>query len=283
MRSQELFELADGLNGLSAKEVLLHPAWQMPVKIGAQQLVLKCDGNTSADSVCLKVRFGTDECLLGLAPSAAMPEFSALFQVRDAVPETIMRAVIEKEAGALFQVLEDAVRKELVIDGLAERAGEFVSFRMHGDDKALLSFELTPIPSIVDALGDRQFLNVEHPSIADLKLDCEVEYATFALQADEIAGLASGDCLLLPEMLEEKPGRIRVRGKGANELCRVVGTGSVSVTCSEYLAADGDMRVVKTEGEPLALVLGGKIRAVGSLTKLGDMPALAIESVGVGS
>lgn len=279
MKAYELLKFVDGLAKLTPSEILSHPAWCMPMKLGDASVSLRCDGAEYSNSICLKIRFADEECLLGLRPSPAMPDFSKLFPVVDAVPEPLLMAAVEKEAGSLLQLLENAVRKELSVIGIANRAGTFRSYRMLKDGSELISFELTSSKCVDEAFGDLRFLDTSHPSIADLELECDVEYASFDMQDDELAGLSQGDRIALPELLDETPARLVVKGTSQDRRCRVICGSTMKVRFAELANAEDQIKVAKGPDETMALIKEGTLIASGSRTMLGEMPAFEIESV----
>ena len=229
----------------------------------------------------MKIRFGKEECVLGLAPCPAMPEFSKLLSIREHVPEPILLAVLEAEAGTLFQTLEDAVRIELSIAGPTDVAGtDPVPFRLlQQEDGNEYHFTLSMTPHILATLGNLEHLDLTDPSIAGISLDAEIELAVFDLSPDEEAGLAVGDCLLLPELSGEHPGRIILRGKGDPERLRILADTTRQISFAEYVAADGTPRCSADGIDALLLMKAGTRRASGRRVKLGVQNAMQLEAI----
>ena len=277
---RELEGTACGLAGLSPAETLVHPAWTLPVEWDGEKAELRSDGTVPADAIAVRVRFGATPCVLALAASEALPELSRLLPVRSAVPEAILLAEIEKEAGPLLAALEDATRMEVAVDGLCEPAADATAFRIVRDGEDLVRFTLTVAPALLEALGDIRRLDTAHPSIAEKPLDCELEYAKIDLSAEELAGLAAGDRILLPEMDGKTPARLVLAGRGDAAALRVVDAEPARTTAGAWLAAEGEIRRRRTEPCRLRLVKGGKTLAAGSLALLGEHPALQIEAIG---
>lgn len=276
----ELEGSACGLAGMSPAETLAHPAWTLPVEWDGEAAELRSDGTVPADAITVRVRFGTTPCVLALAASEAFPELSVLLPVRSAVPEAVLLAEIEKEAGPLLAVLEDATRMEVAVDGLCEPAADATAFRIVCDGNDLVHFTLTVEPALIETLGDLRRLDATHPSIAEMPLACELEYAKIDLSDEELAGLAAGDRILLPEMNEKSPARLVLAGRGDAATLRVIDAEPARVKAGEWLKAEGTIRRKRTEPCRLKLVKGEKTLATGSLALLGEHPVMQIEAIG---
>ena len=271
---------AGGLAGLSPAETLAHPAWMLPVEWDGARAELRSDGAVPADAIAVRVRFGATPCVLALAASEAFPELSRLLPVRSAVPEAILLAEIEKEAGPLLAALEDATRMEVAVDGLCEPAADATAFRIVRDGEDLVRFTLTVAPALLKALGDPKRLDATHPSIAEQPLDCELEYAKIDLSSAELAGLAAGDAILLPEMDGKTPARLVLAGRGDAAALRVIDAEPARTTVGAWLEAEGEIRRARTEPCRLRLVKGGATLASGELSRLGERPALRVAAIG---
>ena len=274
MKPIELLSALDAFAGLGPQEILSHPAWGVPVEWNGASAVLRADAVMPAETLDLSVRFGEESCVLGLVPSATFPELAELFPVRDRVPSPILLAVVEKEAGPLFQMLENALRRELSVQGLVDVPAEGARAFGVADD---LTFTLTLTDALVRELGDLKRLDTAHPSIAEVQVSMDVAYAVFDLSAEELEGLAPGDYLLLPEMSAEKPGRVCLPGTlPADRLC-VVAAERANVPFATAL--EDDLRCAPVGTDDLVLVRGGRRVASGRLSKLGEQPAFAVEAL----
>ena len=274
MKPIELLSALDAFAGLGPQEILSHPAWGVPVEWNGASAVLRADAVRPAETLDLSVRFGEESCVLGLVPSAAFPELAELFPVRDRVPSPILLAVVEKEAGPLFQMLENALRRELSVQGLVDVPAEGARAFGVADD---LTFTLTLTDALVRELGDLKRLDTAHPSIAEVQVSMDVAYAVFDLSAEELEGLAPGDYLLLPEMSAEKPGRVCLPGTlPADRLC-VVAAERANVPFATAL--EDDLRCGPVGTGDLALMRGDRRIASGRLSKLGEQPAFAVEAL----
>ena len=275
----ELLSALDAFAGLAPRAILSHPAWGMSIPWEGAAAMLRADVVAPADTLNLSVRFGDDSCVLGLAPSAFFPEISKLLPVRGDVPQPILLAVVEKEAGPFLQLLENVIRRELSVQGLAETpAVDVQAFRVvAADGTDAVTFSLTLSDTLLKELGDLRRLDCTHPSIAETKVSMEVEYAVFDLTSDEEAGLSPGDYLLLPEMSAEKPGRVCMPGSGSPDRLRVVAAERVDIPFATAL--QDDLRCAPVGTDDLLLMKGGRRMASGRLSKLGEQPAFAVEAL----
>jgi hypothetical protein len=97
------------------------------------------------------------------------------------------------------------------------------------------------------------------------------------LTAEEEAGLAPGDYLLLPEMSAEKPGRVCLPGTLAPDRLRVVAAERADIPFATAL--QDDLRCAPAGTEDLLLMKGDRRIASGRLSKLGMQPAFAVEAL----
>ena len=275
----ELLSALDAFAGLDPRTILSHPAWGVSIPWDGAAATLRADAVASAETLNLSVRFGDDSCVLGLAPSALFPEISKLLPVRGDVPQPILLAVVEKEAGPFLQMLENVIRRELSVQGLAETpAVDAHAFRVvTADGTDAVTFSLTLSDTLLKELGDLRRLDCTHPSIAETKVSMEVEYAVFDLTSDEEAGLSPGDYLLLPEMSAEKPGRVCMPGSGSPDRLRVVAAERADIPFATAL--QDDLRCAPVGTDDLLLMKGGRRIASGRLSKLGEQPAFAVEAL----
>lgn len=284
MKPAEIIATLPQWRGAKAADILASPAWAMPCRFGDAQDVMRLNAVRPADMLSLAIRFEDEPHILGIAPSDRFPELSRLMPSRSEVPEPILLALIEKECGAFFQMLENVVRRQLKIDGIsAETPGP--EERAIAAQIAGVTFTLTRSVTIVDAFGQMRYIDLTHQSIRETQLPAECEYAAFALQPEEIERLAPGDALLLPEIGSIAPrlvvdGRFMLDENGVSPysedaLVRVRATSPFTVTLGELF--DGAANIPPA-ASPLKLVVSGKTIAIGRLGSLADHTALFVEN-----
>lgn len=185
--------------------LLASPAWAMPCRLGDTPCTMRLDAPVPADTLRISLRFGDAPHTLALADTPNHPELHALWATRADVPESILLALAERECGPLFQLLENSMRRQLRVEGLvpddAPADSAFLSARLLGENGAeRLSFALTRTPTVEAAWGQLRFIQADHPAVRDAVLPAETEYAAFSLAPADLASLAPGDALLLPEL-----------------------------------------------------------------------------------
>ena len=100
-------------------QILDSPAFAMPCRYGEESAVLRPAAVRPTDTLSLSLLFGDEPHVLSLARSPRFPELDALWDTLADVPEPILLALAEKECGPLFQLLENAVRHQLRLAGMA--------------------------------------------------------------------------------------------------------------------------------------------------------------------
>lgn len=289
----------------SPEEIVDSPAFAMPCRLGDEFVLLRPSPVELAASemLALSVSFCDEPHTLRLARSPRFPNLDKLWDSRAVVPEPILLALVEKECGSLFQMLENAVRKQLRLVGVenVSRGGaaenvanlELASGTGNvGNDGNILKFSLTRTPTVVSALGVMRNLDLAHESIRLQKLSSEVEYAAFQLPEADLASLAPGDALLLPE-IGAVASRLIVGGHFAvdangvspyreDEMCRIRDAADGTVSLGELFDAAtgkaGAHSQVPPANAQLRLVRRGKTLVSGRMDRIGDQPAFIVES-----
>ena len=194
----------------AAPESLLDsPAWAMPCRLGDASATLRAAEVRPGESLDLAVLLDGERHLLSIADSPRFADLHALWATRAEVPEPILLALVEKECGVLLQLVENAVRRQLKVEGLASAGPDERTFFMQVED---VVFGLTRSPVVEAALGQLRFVDTAHQSVREEPLPCETEVASFVLSAADIASIAVGDALLLPEVGTVPP-RLVVDGR----------------------------------------------------------------------
>ena len=282
------------------------PAFALPCRLGDEPVQLRPAPIEPAVSelLGLSVSFGDEPHTLGLARSPRFPELDKLWDNRAGVPEPILLALVEKECGPLFQLLENAVRKQLRLVGLDDSARSDVAESRpflnlcisapsrEATDAPPICFTLARTPTVVAALGVLRNLDLTHEAIRSEQLSAEVEYAAFTLPEGDLASLAPGDAVVVSEIGSLPPrwivdGRFALDGGGVSPsaddaLVRVRAAESATLPLGAVLdAAEGKVPDVPalSDGSQLRLVRGGRTFATGCLGRVGDQPAFIVESL----
>ena len=276
------FEMLSSLpqwSGLGSDAIVDLPAFAMPCRLGDESTMLVLGATRPADTIRLSILIEDEPHILSLARSPRFKELEAIWDSRTDVPEPILLALVEKDAGPILQLVENAVRRQVRLVGLAASDdAEAQSLFAQVDD---IIFSLTRSATVVAAIGDLRNLDLAHESVRSVVLPAVTEYAAFALAPEESTGLAVGDAVLLPEM-GTAPARRIVDGRfvidesgvsrfTAGELVHVVDVTPKDITLGEMFDAAETPRAVETNPSgALRLICKGKSLAIGRFDKLGD-------------
>lgn len=268
-----------GWDRKTADELIASPAWAMRVRWGDAEMRMRFAEDAPRDVIGLRIAFDGEEHFLGLGNRASFPDLNALWAEKKRLPDALVLALVEKECGNLLQLLENAVRAQLTVIGLADPEARASARGFEVTDAKgtrVAFFSMTVSPLVKEAFGDVSHIDTSHPEIRALEMPAAAEYASFLLNDAEAAGLAPGDCLLLPEAEGPAPGRWIPQGVPADGRFHVVA--DAPGTLAFGALADGVLPEVPPPGR-LALVRDGKTLAVGSFCRLGIRPAFAVEEV----
>ena len=253
----------------NAATVLASPAWRMPVKFDGRDAKLRFDAaSEQSDAVRLSVMFDGEHHVLEIFDSEAFPDLHLLWSKRGALPEEIVLALVEKECGPLLQLMEDVTRKQLSIEGLASNSPAWApKMFVLEEGGEVISFALDLSPAMEIMLGRLDLLDPSHESIRSLERPAEAEYAAVSLSDDDLASLAPGDFVLLPDGAEPK----WTVEKPLDGQLHVLGPEVASLTFAQM--ADDALPPVPDSGV-FSLVRFGEKIATGTRSKVGDRPAV---------
>ncbi len=246
MKPHEILAALPNWSKASPGELIASPAWAMPCRIGDTACVMRLAEIHPSDTLSLNILLEREEHVLCLTDNEQAAELHAIWPSRLDVPEPILLALVEKEYGPLFQMLENATRRQLQVVGLAPadhgNGIQPLCLQVVSEEKTLFSFTLSSSPALVEQFGKLRYLDSTNPALRTLELAAETEYASFALPAAEVASLAPGDALLLPEIDTIPP--------------RIVVDGRFMVTATDVMPWKNDSLVHVFRGEPSAITLG---------------------------
>ncbi|MBP5790944.1 MAG: hypothetical protein J6W80_01620 [Kiritimatiellae bacterium] len=277
-----------------ADSILASPAWAMPCRLGETSCLMRLDALRPADTLDVTIRLENERHVLSIFDTLCFPELHAIWSVRTEVPSPILLALVEKDCGPLLQLLENAARRQLKVEGLADEAAgpdEFLCAQLYSGNSPLLSFAITRSQSLVAAFGQLRFVDVSHASVRETPVSAEVEIASFVIPATDFASLSTGDALLIPECGTVPPrlvadGRFAIDQNGVSRFAddgrfRIVETKPQAMTLGEIFdaAASSAPELRSTAMQmPLRLVRNGKTLATGRMDRVADHPAMIIEA-----
>ena len=260
------------------EDLLQHEAWSMRVRWGDDEARLRFSDNRPRDVLALKIAFDDEEHFLGIGEREAFPDLAVLWDRKNDIPGTLVLALVEKECGKLLQLLENAVRRQLKVIGLADRSEREGTRGMEvvgADGRIIASFALTVSPLVTEAFGDISAIDAAHASIRSMTRTATVEYAVFSLGSESSAP-AAGDFLLAPELDNPAVAKWCVDGPEDDGRFHLRSVLPVEVDFAAF--ADGRMPEIPVPGA-LELYRGSEKIAAGRVARLGDQSAFAVEEV----
>lgn len=266
-------------NKKTPEEILASPAWAMVVRYGDEEMRLRRCDTAPRDVIGLRISFDDEEHFLGLGKREQYPDLSLLWYEKKRLPDALILALIEKECCNLLQLLENGVRRQLKIIGLAspdERmdAQGFEVVDKKGNVVAFFSLSLSHMVKV--AFGDIANVDVTHPLIRDMELPTKLQYASFVLGDDDVENLAAGDYLMLPERKNPVAAKWLPTGAPKDGRLYVLADEPYSLKFSNF--ADGMLPPIP-EPNRLVLVKDDRVLAYGTIAKFGLEAAFAIEEV----
>ena len=287
MKPFEILSALPQWSGLGPDAIVDLPAFALPCRLDDESATLVLGATHPADTISLSIRLEDEPHVLSLARSPRFKELDAIWDSRADVPEPILLALVEKDAGPLLQLVENAVRRQLKLIGLTEaESPDAPTLFAQVDD---IVFSLTRSATVTAAIGNLRNLDLTHESIRSVMLPAMTEYAAFSLTASDTSSLSIGDAVLLPEM-GTVPARIVVDGRfaldangvsryNAGDLVHVFDATAKDITLGELFdAAESPRAIEATPSGALRLVAEGKTLAVGRLDRLGDQSAFIVET-----
>ena len=258
---------------VNAETVFASPAWRLETVCGERPAVLTKAETPESDLLWVSVTLEDEVHVLGIGDSAAYADLHLLWARRKDLPDELLLALVERECGDLFQVLEKVFRRQFQIKGLADGgpSGGGAGFRLRTDVTSY-AFALDLSPLLVMELGKLKYLDPGHESIRALCRPAWAEHAAVELLESECAALAAGDCIVLPEGAEPV-WRVTVP---EDDLVHVRSEAAGEVTFAQM--ADDDWPALPEPGR-LVLLKGGRPVARGRLATLGLQRVFKAEEV----
>ena len=159
-------------------QVLDSPAFAMPCRLGEEQVSLRLGAVQPSDTLDLAILFGDERHSLRLARSTRFSELDKVWDSRADMPEPILLALVEKECGPLLQMLENAVRRQLRLFGLAASVADAQAVSVQVDD---IVFSLTRSETVTAAFGILRHLDLASPDLRAETFAAEAEFPGVAL------------------------------------------------------------------------------------------------------
>ena len=258
-----------------AGKILSSPAWRLDVLYDDRAGVLRtAGGDASEDRLWLEVKLEDERHILGVSDSAAFSELYRVWALREKLPPEVRMALVERDCAPLFQMLEDALRRQFSVVGFAEGPGEahVRPFEVAlADEEQPIAFALDFSPAMEIDFGRLENLDTSHPSIREMTREVEAEYAQIPLVGETPPEIAAGDLLLRPEGAE--PRWVTELPADESVIC-VLGAERHTLTFAQLV--DGTEPVPPTAS--YRIVRGNSTLATATLSQVGSHPAFRIIS-----
>ena len=200
MDGLELLKTWPGWARAGAETVLASPAWRLPVRLdGGEDAVMRFGAAPLADTIDLDITLDDEPHVLSLADSPRYPDLHLLWDRRDGLPPEILLALLEKECGPVFTLLENATRCLLGVKGLASAPSADARVLEVEAPSGTFAFALDLPPGVRTSFGCLENLDTSHPSIRELTRPARVDYCSLILTEEERQAMSAGDHLLVPE------------------------------------------------------------------------------------
>lgn len=293
MKASEILGAIPRWANAASDALVASPAWAMPCRLGDVACTMRLDAVHPADMLDIAIVLEDEPHVLSLADTPRFPELHRLWAVRAEVPEQILLALVEKEAGPLLQLIENAAHRQLRISGLSaapDSTSDRLFARISSGEGDILSFAITSSPALVSSLGRLIFIDTSHQSVRDETVPAVLSLASFTLSAAELASLSVGDALLIPEAESNPPSiiaaeRLFVDSKGVTPFAddgrlRVESADPLTVTLG-YLfdQASSPSEPERSSTPQLRLVTARRTLASGRFERVADQCAFVVESL----
>ena len=254
----------------SLETVLASPAWRMPVRYGETVATLVRAEAVPDDPITLAVTFDGTPAVLALADSALYPDLHLLWSRRAGLPPALVLALVEKECGDLFALLEKATRRQFGVTSLAPTLpARSYAFAVEGLPAAL-AFALELPAELLPVFGDLACLDPAHPSIRGATREIRADYGALAVTDDELAALAPGDFLLC----SGEPMARWLTVPPTDEAAHVLAAAAQTATFAAF--ADEALPPPSPPSEGLVLVKNGRPYAALAPDRVGEAAAYRV-------
>lgn len=293
MKPFDIFASLPRWKNASPDEIIFSPAFAAPARLGDEQINIRpCESTPSPDCMLsIGISLAGEPGRLRIAKSNRFPELSRLWDSRAEIPEPLLLALVERECGQFLQMIENVLRRQLVLSGISGAGGDAAQDLFFS--AADIVFSLRKSDAIASALGQLRNIDLSHDSIRSEVFRAETEYAAFTLSKTDIESIETGDAILLPEIGSLSPrlvanGRFEI-GNGVapcakDGLLRIRSVAAQEITLGaifDEAASPGSAATPPPppQNTPLKLVQDGRMLATGRLASIGNHPAFAVETI----
>lgn len=268
--SEELIRSWPSLKKASADKVLASPAWRMDVAFARMRdrLTIGGIGCASEEEIYLKIALEGKNHILGVGDSPLYADLHALWSRKHHLDKNIVLALVEKECGALFVLIEHVFGADLVVKGILDKLpdGTRTAFRTSN-----LAFSLDLTSEMRLQLADLSYLDAKHDAIRSMTRSARADYAKVELDERAIMGLGEGDVIPLG-IGYLSSANWNLEGFAAEET-HIVASEARELRFADF--ADETLPAIEPS-DSLLLVKGDSTIAEGELFDLGGIPCFKL-------
>lgn len=264
MDGLELLKTWPGWANAGAELLLASPAWSLPVRLGGEPATMRFAAAPLADTIDLDVTLDDEPHVLSIADSPRYPDLHLLWGRRAGLPPEIVLALLEKECGEVFALVEDATRCLLGVKGIAAAPSAEARVLEVRSASGTVAFALDLPSAVRTSFGRLENLDPSHPSIRELTRPARVDYCALELTEAERAAMSAGDHLVVPESFADTQ-RWTVDAP-ADEAVHLLSPESVEISFGAF--ADDALPPIP-DPAALALVRGDRTLGSGTLARVG--------------
>ena len=276
MDAKDLLKTWPDWQRAGAETILASPAWRLPARLGAESSgELTVTADLPDDPIVLSVTLDGEAHTLVLGDAAAYPDLHLLWKRRAGLPAEVLLALIEKECGDLFSLIENVMRRQFALKGLADSVPAELRVFLFTCGETALRFGLDLTPALVTQLGTLDALDPAHPSIRALTRPYRAVEGRIALAEDEQSALVPGAYVLLPESFDAERRWATEDELAASEGALAVACGTTEISFGAV--ADGTFPEIPPLGEVEILLRGSRV-ARAAVTQVGDVTGLLVKA-----
>lgn len=271
MDARELLKVWPDWQRAGTETVLASPAWRMPVRMNGTEGTMVAT-TPPADFLVLDVTLDGEAHRLALTDTSAYPDLHLLWKRRGELPEPLLLALVEKECGGVFSLVESVTRRILAVKGLssADEGLRYFSVSAAGID---IAFGLDVTPDLAATLGRLDYIDPAHPAVRASMRPARAVLGSLSLTEEELATLTPGVSLLLPEGFGEGARWVPADEMEASEGLPLVAPGEVELSFATF--ADESFPPIP-DGTTFELMRGGRVLCRCADARVGQVRALKV-------
>lgn len=270
MEAADILKSWPGLTRAGAETVFASPAWRLAMR--SDGITVTHGAALAEDPLVLDVTLDDEPAQLALVDSPAFPDLHLLWSRRRELPEALLLALVEKECGALFTLVEGLTRRLFALKGFSASTEELHPLMARGENVSF-NFGLTFSPALLAEFGRLENLDPTHAAIRALTRPARAVEGLLLLTDDELVSLQSGDAVILPEEFGRAAKWETCEALEASDAISIVVPGESDLTFASFV--DGNYPPIP-ETKEFELTRNGKTLFTATRTTVGRATALKI-------